>query len=459
MKNITFNKLNERFAYSGQFKIENLLPGLNGQSVGSSLTSIDFSGVTTFLLPAGTTLGGASLTALGTITSSSAQALAVGLNGLTNPAFNVDSSTASQAAGLNIIGATAAGTVAVAVISSGANASLTLDGKGTGTLGINTVSTTSGLVTIGNSTSVAGVAVNGPTAITSASATSFTVGRLGSTTPAFQVDSSTASQVAGLKVTGAATGGTVAIIATDSGANTTLTIDAKGTGVVTINGAAAAALGVNIGSTTAAAGTVLNVTSTNANALTVGRQGATSPAFLVNANAATSVTGVSVTSAASGGGVAVAAISLAAAESITFDAKGTGTLALGSTSTGLVIASRGARKVVIINNTLTALGSVQNTTPTAAQLLGGLISHTSVTGAGTATLDTGTNISSAISGVAVGDSFTCLYANIGTQTVTITTAAGLTLAGTAAVPTLKNALLTFYNTGANTWNVYITLSA
>lgn len=157
-----FNKLNHRYAYVGQFKLENLLPGLQGQSIGSSLTSIDFSGVTTFLLPTGTTLGGSSLTALGTITSSSANALTAGLNGATNPAFNVDASTASQAAGLNIIGATAAGTVAVAVISSGANASMTFDAKGSGTLGINTVSTTAGLVTLGNSTSGKGILVNGP---------------------------------------------------------------------------------------------------------------------------------------------------------------------------------------------------------------------------------------------------------------------------------------------------------
>ncbi len=106
--------------------------------------------------PSDMTIGGSAVVALGTITSASANALTVGLAGATNPAFNVDSSTGSQAAGFNIIGATSAGTVAAAVISSGANASLTLDAKGTGTLGINTVATNSGLVTIGNSTSLAG---------------------------------------------------------------------------------------------------------------------------------------------------------------------------------------------------------------------------------------------------------------------------------------------------------------
>lgn len=73
-----------------------------------------------------------------------------------------------------------------------------------------------------------------PIVVTSADAAALAVGRQGSTTPAFQVDASTASQVAGFKVTGAATGGTVALIATDSGANTNLTLNAKGSGTIGI---------------------------------------------------------------------------------------------------------------------------------------------------------------------------------------------------------------------------------
>lgn len=82
-----------------------------------------------------------STTAPITYTGASAVALAVGLNGATNPAFVVDSSTGSQAAGLSVTGATAAGNVAVAVISSGAAANLIINAKGTGTIGIGTVST------------------------------------------------------------------------------------------------------------------------------------------------------------------------------------------------------------------------------------------------------------------------------------------------------------------------------
>lgn len=80
------------------------------------------------------------------IVSANANAFSVGLTGATNPAFNVDSSTASQVAGLNVVGAATGGTVAVVVSDSGSNANLTLNAKGSGTIGIGSVST--GTVTI-----------------------------------------------------------------------------------------------------------------------------------------------------------------------------------------------------------------------------------------------------------------------------------------------------------------------
>ena len=66
--------------------------------------------------------GGADETSIAqTITSASSGALAVGANGATNPAFNVDTNTASVATGLNITGAAEGSGLAVAVISSGTN--------------------------------------------------------------------------------------------------------------------------------------------------------------------------------------------------------------------------------------------------------------------------------------------------------------------------------------------------
>lgn len=90
-----------------------------------------------------------------TITSTSASALTVGANGATNPVLTVVASTASVATGISITGAAATGGVAVAVISSGTNEALTINAKGSGTIGIGSVST--GAVTITPATTVTGL--------------------------------------------------------------------------------------------------------------------------------------------------------------------------------------------------------------------------------------------------------------------------------------------------------------
>jgi hypothetical protein len=120
--------------------IEQNTPNIESDGLNTK-QAVDFSGAPTVKLPAGTTINGSSLTALGTITSSSSQALAVGLNGLTNPAFNVDSSTASQADGVNIVGKGAGAGAAVSVITSGTNSPLTIDAAGSGTITIGGTST------------------------------------------------------------------------------------------------------------------------------------------------------------------------------------------------------------------------------------------------------------------------------------------------------------------------------
>ena len=74
-------------------------------------------------------------------TSAGAQALAVGLAGATNPALEVDASTASSATGVRVKSAAAASGVAVSAISSGTNENLTLDAKGSGTITLATTST------------------------------------------------------------------------------------------------------------------------------------------------------------------------------------------------------------------------------------------------------------------------------------------------------------------------------
>jgi hypothetical protein len=82
------------------------------------------------------------------------------------------------------------------------------------------------------------------------------------------------------------------------------------------------------------------ITSTSASALAVGLAGATNPALQVDASTASSATGVKVKSAAAAGGVAISVVSSGTDENLTVDAKGSGTVTLGGTSTGNIVAGR-----------------------------------------------------------------------------------------------------------------------
>ena len=76
------------------------------------------------------------------------------------------------------------------------------------------------------------------------------------------------------------------------------------------------------------------------------------------------------------------------------------------------------------------------------------------TTAATFTLDTGTNLSSAVSGVAVGDMVSFVVSNASTQTITMAGATGTTLANAMTVLTLQSRTFYAINTGANTWTIY-----
>jgi len=89
--------------------------------------------------------------------------------------------------------------------------------------------------------------------------------------------------------------------------------------------------------TTVAVSSTATVTSDSAVALAVGLAGATDPAFVVDLSTADQATGISITGAAEAGGVAIAAISSGTNEALTLDAKGSGTVTIGATSTGNVV--------------------------------------------------------------------------------------------------------------------------
>lgn len=102
--------------------------------------------------------GDVAVTGKATIDVADADALAVGANGATNPALQVDTSASSAATGVKVTAAAAASGVAVAVISTGTDESLTIDAKGAGTITLNGTGT-------GNVTSPRGITSTGTAGI------------------------------------------------------------------------------------------------------------------------------------------------------------------------------------------------------------------------------------------------------------------------------------------------------
>lgn len=133
---------------------------------------------------------------------------------------------------------------------------------------------------------------------------------------------------------------------------------------------------------------------------------------------------------------------------------------LASSCAGIYL-GRGTKSALQVAVTTTSIGTSQSSTPTSAQLLGGIVTQTGATGAGTVTLPTGTALSTACPRTPVaGDSFDCWFCNLGgSQTLTITGQTGTTVIGTAAVGTGKMSIIKFVNTGSNAWNCYVSVSA
>jgi hypothetical protein len=92
----------------------------------------------------------------------------------------------------------------------------------------------------------------------------------------------------------------------------------------------------------AATGTSLILTGTSATIFSAGRQGATTPVLNLDASAASSATGINIAATAAGSRALVSALSSGTDEGLSIDAKGSGTIRLGATSTGAVEFSRNA---------------------------------------------------------------------------------------------------------------------
>lgn len=137
---------------------------------------------------AGDTMTGALVIGL-----NSSTALTVGLNGATNPALQIDTSTASSATGLKIKSAAAAGGVALSVITSGTNENLTIDAAGSGTITI--AGTSTGAITLTRATTVTAALTVTPTS----NSTSSLLVNDSTSVSVFRVD--TTNRRLGIKVT------------------------------------------------------------------------------------------------------------------------------------------------------------------------------------------------------------------------------------------------------------------
>ena len=105
----------------------------------------------------------------------------------------------------------------------------------------------------------------GTTTVTSNGSSSIAVGANGATNPVLQVDASASTVKTGLKITGAAAAGGLALAVISSGTNENLTIDAKGSGTVTINGTATGAVTITPAATFGAGVTAASLATPSSN--------------------------------------------------------------------------------------------------------------------------------------------------------------------------------------------------
>ena len=127
----------------------------------------------------------------------------------------------------------------------------------------------------------------------------------------------------------------------------------------------------------------------------------------------------------------------------------------GGEATGRLIAGSNRLTEKLTNTDVDA----QANTLTAAQILGGIVTHTSVTGGGDVTLDTAVNIISGCNLTTDNEAIKCYYVNDGNQTLTLAVASGTTIADTGnTILTNEAAVLLIVRTSATAVKVYMTTS-
>lgn len=124
---------------------------------------------------------------------------------------------------------------------------------------------------------------------------------------------------------------------------------------------------------------------------------------------------------------------------------------LTATAGGLLVTAGRIREVMTPTDV-----DAQNHTLTAANIFAGILIHTSVTGGGTVTTDTGTNIVSGCNLTADGQCIIMHYVNDGDQTVTFAAGTDVTISDTGnTIVTNKSCSLLFRRTTATTVAMHI----
>lgn len=351
------------------------------------------------------------VTGTANLTGTSTAEFTVGQNGATNPAFQIDSNTASSVTGVKLTSNIAGSGVTLASISSATDESINIMSKGAGTvqlapstntrLQVGNTATTSSTGTSSTSNphfGWTGAADTTLTASTDMNAVYFNLGqsrqhatgtltlqrdlRVTPSTHTF-VGASALTDTATLSIDGPPVCGTNATctnahalyIPTSALTNTT---NGYGLSVAATTGATNNYAAQFSGSTF--------VTSNSANSFVVGPSGLTNPALQVDSSAASAVAGLLITEGASGSGVSLTTISSASNEGITINSKGNGSVVINNPSTTGTVSLRTASAA-----RLAVTGSTFVYTPTTNT---GTSTRFSYTGASDVTLGASTETNS-----------------------------------------------------------------
>lgn len=336
------------------------------------------------------------------ITSASSAALTAGLNGSTNPALQVDASTASSATGLKVKSAAAAGGLALSVISSGTDENLAVDAKGAGTVTVGGTST--GAIVLTRATTMsAALTYGGVTLANSVTGTGSMV-------------LATAPSVSSLTVTTAFTA--TGLVTNADLVNAATTVNGQTCTLGSTCTITATAASVTVGTTLVASGTTTRVLYNNAGTLgeyTISGSGTI--VAMATAPSLTAVAGLGLRDTSAAFDMTIAATSstaLTAGRTLTIDVKNVAhTLALGSTANTITFPNLASFTVLTSGDT----GSVTST------ILANSLSLV------TPNVNVATGTSLALSGCTIGSDKFCVTGTSTLTGATVVSAASFGLSG------------------------------